>query len=764
VQQLCWHGGQGTVAAVTDDGVVVLTETIMHCKQCGELSVVQTGSHELSLNVGGSQEHWTEQTGMLVKGLTVGLTCFAIWGGKSARVYRVDGILSNVEPLEPFTTAGTALAITDTSNNIIEEALFIAEDGMVKICNFQGVQKGSITFSETEGSPEHLDINGQYLAIITNKGFIKILDITKPKSPKNAGQSGNAGRFSELVSNGQSSSNYSSNNTQSTQVRCIKVNSKGNRVAILADHVEGSLQVRHPDSNLYVYDHDRGNVNSFDFSVMKRRPISIFWDDRDDRMLSCEAQKNRVTAVLPGAADMKLGGELSKNLQEDKDADDKELSEVEVVIFFATKENGLLMQDSFPRKAPFGNMLGFIVPRLYFRDAPISNNGEENESKGGEVSTNKAKVYSKVMRDFIGVEDISDQVKTALLDFSYNLTLGKLDEAYRAVKTIGSVTIWENMAQMCVKTKRLDVAEVCLGNMGHARGAAAVREAKKEGSLETSVGVLAIQLGLYDDAARLFREAGRYDLLNRLFQSAGLWEKAINIATSTDRIHLKTTHYHYAKHLESIGDISNAITHFEKSDTSRTEVPRMLFSLQRIDDLEDYIHKSDDVALLKWWAAYLESNERYDKARKYYSKAGDFLSLVRIACFKGDLNKAAEIVQEAGDKAAAYHFARQLENQGEYQEAINFYAQSGCFNHSIRLARCYNLDSELMKFALKSTSSLMLDCASHFEEKGELEKAVELYHKGGDLPRALDLCFRAGEDKTGKSSKYLLIIKFKSLS
>jgi len=46
------------------------------------------------------------------------------------------------------------------------------------------------------------------------------------------------------------------------------------------------------------------------------------------------------------------------------------------------------------------------------------------------------------------------------------------------------------------------------------------------------------------------------------------------------------------------------------------------------------VHQSDDAVLLKWWAAYLESNERFDKARKYYAKAGDHLSLVRIACFK----------------------------------------------------------------------------------------------------------------------------------
>ena len=30
---------------------------------------------------------------------------------------------------------------------------------------------------------------------------------------------------------------------------------------------------------------------------------------------------------------------------------------------------------------------------------------------------------------------------------------------------------------------------------------------------------------------------------------------AHQVAKSSDRIHLKTTHYHYAKHLESIGDV-----------------------------------------------------------------------------------------------------------------------------------------------------------------------------------------------------------------
>jgi intraflagellar transport protein 140 len=55
------------------------------------------------------------------------------------------------------------------------------------------------------------------------------------------------------------------------------------------------------------------------------------------------------------------------------------------------------------------------------------------------------------------------------------------------------------------------------------------------------------------------------------------------------------------------------------------------------------------------------------------------------------------------------------------------------------------MDSDLMRFALKASPSLMLDCASHFEEKNEYEKAILLYHKGGDLGKALDLCFRGAE-------------------
>jgi len=55
------------------------------------------------------------------------------------------------------------------------------------------------------------------------------------------------------------------------------------------------------------------------------------------------------------------------------------------------------------------------------------------------------------------------------------LTSGNLDEAYKSVKNIQNSAIWEKMAIMCVKCKRLDVAEICIGNMKFARGARSIR-------------------------------------------------------------------------------------------------------------------------------------------------------------------------------------------------------------------------------------------------------------------------------------------------
>nr|XP_060640686.1 intraflagellar transport protein 140 homolog [Anolis sagrei ordinatus] len=241
------------------------------------------------------------------------------------------------------------------------------------------------------------------------------------------------------------------------------------------------------------------------------------------------------------------------------------------------------------------------------------------------------------------------------------------------------------MARMCVKTQRLDVARVCLGNMGHAQGAKALREAEQEPEQEARVAMLAIQLGMLEDAERLYKQCKRYDLLNKFYQASNQWQKAMEVAEAHDRVHLRTTYYNYAKHLEATADLSLALTYYEKSDTHKFEVPRMLS--EDLQALESYVNKMKDKGLWKWWAQYLEGQADMEAALKYYELAQDYFSMVRIHCFLGNIQKAADIANATGNWAASYHVARQYESHDDIKQAVHFYTRAQAFNNAIRLCK-----------------------------------------------------------------------------
>lgn len=75
------------------------------------------------------------------------------------------------------------------------------------------------------------------------------------------------------------------------------------------------------------------------------------------------------------------------------------------------------------------------------------------------------------LRDFVGLENTTAAVKKALMDFSFYIAIGNTDEAYKAISGVKSRIVWESLARMCVKTRRLDVVQKCLGQMGSVRAA-----------------------------------------------------------------------------------------------------------------------------------------------------------------------------------------------------------------------------------------------------------------------------------------------------
>ncbi len=122
----------------------------------------------------------------------------------------------------------------------------------------------------------------------------------------------------------------------------------------------------------------------------------------------------------------------------------------------------------------------------------------------------------------------------------------------------------------------------------------------------------------------------------------------------------------------------------------------------------------------KWWAQYLESLGEMESARSYYQQAGDFLSVVRICCFMGDMDRvnhnktskhqpnnhtqAAAIANESGDKAACYHLARTYENSGQISAAVNFFTKAHAYTSALRLAKVSGISMRITEFVIGTRS------------------------------------------------------------
>ncbi|CAN0099903.1 unnamed protein product, partial [Scytosiphon promiscuus] len=741
-----------------------------------------------------------------IKGFHLQGDSLLVHNSKQAQLVKLRGAGLAPKRSDPWPCSARSVAVDD------------ARDQAFVAAGSRGGFKSALAFTEAEGNPILLSLCGCFLAVATDAGVIKLYDVSKrakiDTSTLPVRPLGNAGVF-KCPSTGKSLGVIRSIRCNADGTRVSILSDKVHGQALKIRFPDSRIHVYGSDKDA-VESYDWGSEGRFPtahfwdpqeprlLAVEARRatggngrggtaPLKTKPPPSDNGEEKKEGG-GRGTGEAKIGGEAKYGGDSEAAAAAKSSAraraatlGDSSMCEAEVTTLFVTSDFGILMQDSFPLEEPLEALLGLQVPRLYFTarevavaDDKMGEGVEEDHApegvgvlveKGGGVAADGAGkggkkallarrplLMSRAMRDFAGLDQVDEKTSAALLDFSLHLTVGDMDKAYAAVRLIKSTTVWENMAHMCVKTRRLDVAELCLGNMGHARGAAAVRLAKMEPEPEVAVAQVATQLGLLDDAVRLYRECGRYDLLNRLYQAAGLWERALEVAEAHDGINLSTTHQLYAQHLEKVvGDTAGAIQHYELAGTHCTEVPRMLFERGRVDDLEDYITQGNNVQLLKWWSQYLESRGEFEKARKTYTRAQDYLSLVRLACHGGQVDRAIGIVNESGSAPAAYHLARHLEAVGRTAEAVSFYARSCRFNHAIRLAKDHGMDSEarhtttsrcrlsfLMGFALKSRPSLMVSVAEYLEDKGELEKAVQLYQKAGEVTRALDLCFRAG--------------------
>ena len=81
-------------------------------------------------------------------------------------------------------------------------------------------------------------------------------------------------------------------------------------------------------------------------------------------------------------------------------------------------------------------------------------------------------------------------------------------------------------------------------------------------------------------------------MLNKFYQASSEWAKAIEVAETNDRVHVRNTYHSYARHLEQNGEIDAALENYAKADTHRIYAPRLL--LDDFPKLKNYVDQSLD--------------------------------------------------------------------------------------------------------------------------------------------------------------------------
>ncbi|CAK9817048.1 Intraflagellar transport protein 140 homolog [Anthophora quadrimaculata] len=639
-----------------------------------------------------------------VQVIAVNKEYIAVSSGRQVVIYRIhkDATLN--------ATVITSFSCDTEKLLIYEHTLIILTPTVIQLRSMEGTVIQMLPTLPEEGEPITMDLTRQYLTVASLNGILKIWDLSK--------------REAKLHTRAMAIYEAISDFAEIIEARC---NADCRCVSITV-----AMANLMPSSILYVWDIETDQIHEFDFAKSDdvdeddnalavkcrgRLVTAHSWDVEDPRLLVCRAQK--------------LEPKDSKYSSKQSNENEYDVSKASVVLvsMFATSDHGIVVQDIKPIKDENCRVLGVHAPHI------IILNSEK-------IAEKTSKITKLLMRDFEELGECDATTKKAVLDFSFHISVANMDEAFKAIKSIKNEGIWKSLARMCVKTMQLNMALLCLGHMKQARAARALREAMQDENLnlEAKVGILAVELGLYNDAERLFREAKRLDLLGKLLEARNKFKEAIELAKNENKIREKTSYYNYARTLEQEGKITQAIEMYTKAECHRFEVPRMLLARPR--ELQTYLNNSEDTEITNWHAQYIESTGDMEGALQLYEQAKNTLAMTRLLCYFGREDEVSDLVSRTNHAASAYHLAAHYESKNNVAQAIHFYTIAKAYTNAIRLCKEHDMFEELWPLAILAPRQSQIDVAKYYEDNDQPDKAVLLYHKAGLLHKAMDIAFK----------------------
>lgn len=705
------NSGLVCVRDINDD-ICMLSETILRKKSNNLMKIVQTSHKTIDIfldgGIGKFEDHNYKSFEVKdsIKGLEISGTKFIIWNDVNIHIYEVREKM-NVVLIK-------SLKITSNLVTFNEDSVLVSNKNCIDVYTYEGEKKNEVVLEDKLGDIKLFYSYDRFLLVVTKKNYFGVYDIQR--------------RNIKLIVPFKL---FEREGRILGDIRDAILDSNGKKILFLSDIIINNIQ-RIPDTIFFLYNIETEQY--FESEISKNRiPVEAYFDSKDNRIIGIYTEHST---------------EL-KDIAE-KVVDEKEKSKIwigpELHIFFHTIDNGIVFQEKHLINKDLQGVFGISIPDIYFvlsNELNNKNMSSYHQSQEEKNYTKELRYKSLLMRKFLffaGMIDINDDIKESIIEFSIFMSVGKIDEAYKSVKNIKNEKIWNSIAGVCIKSKRLDVLEICLSNMRFSIGIKALREASHEKEIEVKLAMVAMHLGMTETAKDLLEEVKRYDILIRFYISIGEYENAINIAKTKHRINLENTYYRIAQHFEKNDEIDKAIEFYNLSGCGAREIPRMLINKNLIDLLEKHMSLGKDNSSIYWWAAYLETNGQIEKALEYYEKASDWVNVVRIHLAQDRVAQAKKITDETKDTGACFLMGKYYESIGDIQKAIYYYALSGRINQAFRLAKDHNMDAEIYNLGLKANAQTQNLIAEYFEKKGVYDKAIDLYMLAKNIKTALNLC------------------------
>ena len=161
IVNLAWGPGQGLLAAGTEFGSTMLSETVLHRCLSDGCAAIQINNDTVNIESQDGQS-FVIHTGINVKGVVVDGHHLVVWNGKEAQVYGLGRERGERKQISDFQTSARSIALR-------RDTLFMAEKNRLLLTNLHGVQRLSVNFTMAEGRPHLVDLNGSFLAVTTDK-------------------------------------------------------------------------------------------------------------------------------------------------------------------------------------------------------------------------------------------------------------------------------------------------------------------------------------------------------------------------------------------------------------------------------------------------------------------------------------------------------------------------------------------------------------------------------------------------------------------